>query len=408
MCRSPFAFRQALIAIAGGLALAVGVAGSGVLAQGDPVFPLGPGPWVIDTYAPQTRVRVSVVARGIVHAWGMAFLPDGDILIAERRGTLRVVRNGVLDPTPIAGVPPVAEASSGGLMDIALHPRFETNRWVYFAYAKGGEPKPAGAQYYATTALARGRFDGKALTDVEDVFVADAWSTAPGGHGTRILFQGDNIIFFAQPHRREQDRAQNTTDHIGTILRLHDDGSTPSDNPFVGRAGYRPEIYSYGHRVIEGLALHPTTGRLWATEHGPQGGDELNLIEPGGNYGWPIATHGRDYDGRRLAPPVRAGTIAPELVWVPSIATSGLMVYTGDRFAGWRGHWFVGALQEARVPGTGHVQRLVFNENGEQRREALLREFRQRVRDVRQGPDGLIYVLTEEEDGALLRLEPAN
>jgi aldose sugar dehydrogenase len=379
--------------------------GSSTVAQG-PAFPLGSGPWIIDTYSPQTRVRVSVVASGIAHPWGMAFLPGGDILVAERRGTLRIIRHGALDPEPIAGIPPVAEAASGGLMDIALHPQFESNRWLYFTYAKGGDP-PAGATYYATTALARGRFTGTALVDVEDVFVADAWSTAPGGHGTRILFDGDDIIYFAQPHRREPDRAQDTTDHVGTILRLRADGSVPPDNPFVGRPGYRPEIYSYGHRVIEGLAFHPETGQLWATEHGPLGGDELNIIVPGGNYGWPVVTYGRDYDGRRISDRTwHEGMIDPELIWVPSIATSGLMVYTGDRFPQWRGHWFVGALMEGRVPGTGHIQRIVFNQHGEQRREALLRELRQRVRDVRQGPDGLIYVLTEETNGALLRIEP--
>jgi glucose/arabinose dehydrogenase len=388
--------------------LAIAVAGSFLSAQPQPSFPLGSGPWVIDTYSPASRIRVSVVASGIVHAWGMAFLPGGDVLVAERRGTLRIIRNGTLDPQPVPGIPPVAEASSGGLMDIALHPQFATNRWVYFTYAKGGEPRPAGTQYYATTALGRGRFDGKALTDVEDVFVANAWSTAPGGHGTRILFDGDNIIYFAQPHRRELERAQNTTDHVGTLLRLHADGTVPRDNPFVDRPGYLPEIYSYGHRVIEGLAFHPETRDLWATEHGPQGGDELNRIVPGGNYGWPLVTYGRDYDGTRVSDrPWREGLIAPELFWVPSIATSGMMFYTGDRFPGWKGHLFVGALMEGRMPGTGHIQRIVFNENGEQRRESLLRELKQRVRDVKQGPDGLIYVLTEEENGALLKIEPA-
>jgi glucose/arabinose dehydrogenase len=378
-------------------------------AQPAPAFPLGDGPWLFQTYEPATQIRVSVVTKGLSHPWGLAFLPSGDMLVSERRGTLRLIReDGTLVGQPIAGVPAVAEASSGGLMDIALHPQFGSNRWVYFAYVKPGDPRPSGAQYYATTALGRGRFDGTALTDVEDVFVPDAWSTAPGGHGARILFAPDGTLFMTQPHRRELERAQITTDHVGTILRLNDDGSVPADNPFVGRAGFLPEIYSYGHRVGEGLALHPQTGALWETEHGPQGGDELNIIEPGGNYGWPLVTYGRDYDGKRVSDrPWREDLIAPELFWVPSIATSGLMFYTGERFPGWKGHLFVGALMTARMPGTGHVERIVFNENGEQRREWLLGELEQRIRDIKQGPDGLLYVLTEEAEAALLRIEPA-
>jgi glucose/arabinose dehydrogenase len=388
-------------------AAALVLALTGAHAQQAPAFPLGDGPWIFETYEPPTRIRVSVLARSIVHPWGLAFLPGGDILVSERAGRLRLIRNGVLEAQPLAGLPPVAEASSGGLMDIALHPQFAANRLVYFVYAKGGPP-PAGADYYATTAVGRGRLTGSALTDVVDVFVGDAWSTAPGGHGARILFAPDGTFFLTQPHRREPDRAQDTTDHVGTILRLRDDGTVPPDNPFVGRSGFRPEIYSYGHRVGEGLALHPETGALWETEHGPQGGDELNIIRPGGNYGWPLVTYGRDYDGTRVSDrPWREDLEQPELFWVPSIATSGLLFYTGDRFPGWTGHVFVGALMVARMPGTGHLERLVFNANGEQRREWLLGELRQRIRDVKQGPDGLLYVLTEEEDGALLRIEPA-
>jgi aldose sugar dehydrogenase len=371
-----------------------------------PRFPLGDGPWELQTYEPASRIRVSVVTEGLTHPWGLAFLPNGDMLVSERRGTLRVIRGGRLDPAPLAGMPAVAEASSGGLMDVALHPDFETNRWLYFVYAKPGEP-PTGADYYATTALGRARFDGEALSGIEDVFIAKAWSTAPGGHGARILFADDGTLFMSQPHRRELDRAQDTTDHVGTILRLNDDGSVPADNPFVGRDGHLPEIYSYGHRVVEGLAFHPRTGALWATEHGPLGGDELNVIVPGGNYGWPLVTYGRDYDGTRVSDrPWREDLLEPELIWVPSIATSGLMFYTGERFPGWRGNVFVGALMHARMPGTGHVERIVFNDAGEQRREWLLSELKQRIRDVKQGPDGLLYVLTEEENGALLVIEP--
>ena len=378
-------------------------AGASALAQ--PAV-LGEGPWEYTTRQPAVDIRVSVVARGISHPWGLAFLPDGNFLVSERGGALRLIRDGALVPEPIAGTPEVAEASSGGLMDIALHPDFESNGWVYFAYAKPG-PVPDGANYFATTALGRGRFDGRTLSDVEDVLVADAWSTAPGGHGSRILFAPDGTLFMTQPHRREPDRAQNTMDHVGALLRINDDGTVPDDNPFVDTDGYLPEIYSYGHRVGEGLAFHPQTGALWATEHGPLGGDELNIITAGGNYGWPLVTYGRDYDGTRVSDrPWREGLIAPELFWVPSIATSGLMFYTGDVFPDWQGHVFAGGLMTARVAGTGHLQRLVFNENGEQGRESLLVDLHQRIRDVKQGPDGLIYVLTEEEDGALLVISP--
>ncbi len=262
---------------------------------------LGSGPWDYTTRQPAVDIRVRLLARGIVHPWGLAFLPDGDFLVSERAGALKLIRAGSPDPIPVPGAPAVAEASSGGLMDIALHPQFETNQLIYFVYAKPG-PIPAGASYNATTALGRGRFDGAALTDVEDVFVADAWSTAPGGHGARILFAPDGTLFMTQPHRREPDRAQDTTDHVGALLRINDDGSVPADNPFVGVDGFLPEIYSYGHRVGEGLAFHPDTGALWATEHGPLGGDELNVIEAGGNYGWPLVTYGRDYDGSVRSP----------------------------------------------------------------------------------------------------------
>lgn len=400
---------MALAARAAALALVcAAVPGTPAHAQPGPSFPLGDGPWELDTYQPSTRIRVSVITHGLTHPWGLAFLPDGDLLVSERRGTLRIIRDGTLDPRPIGGVPAVAEASSGGLMDIALHPQFETNGWVYFVYAKPGEA-PAGADYYATTALGRGRLTGGGrLEDVEDVFVADAWSTAPGGHGARILFAPDGTLFMTQPHRREPERAQYTMDHVGTILRLNDDGTAPQDNPFVATDGYLAETYSYGHRVAEGMDFHPDTGALWASEHGPLGGDEVNIIVPGGNYGWPLVTYGIDYDGTPVSERrSREDLIEPELIWVPSIAPSGTMFYTGDRFPQWRGDLFVGALMVGRIPGTGHVQRIAFNEHGEQRREALLTELKQRIRDVKQGPDGLLYVLTEEAEGALLVVEPA-
>ena len=370
---------------------------------------LGDGPWYFDTYAPSGRIKVSVVARGITNPWGMAFLPSGNILVAEKPGGFRLIRPGQMTPDVVAGSPEVQVASGGGLMDVVLHPEFASNRLVYFTYVKNAEP-PSGTGYYATTAMARGRLNEAetALENVEDVFVADAWDPTPGGHGSRLRFAPDGTVFMSSPFRRNFEKPQDPMSDISKLLRLNDDGSIPRDNPFVGREGYLPEIWSIGHRAMEGLAFHPVTGELWASEHGPQGGDEVNIIVPAGNYGWPVVSYGRDYDGSRVSPqPWQPDMLQPEIFWVPSIATSGLMFYTGDRFPQWRNDLFVGSLMTARMPGTGHIERINFNENGEQRRETLLRELRQRVRDVQQGPDGLIYVLTEETDGALLVIEPA-
>ena len=371
-------------------------------------FPLGEGPWFFDTYAPSSKIKVSVVARGIENPWGMVFLPSGNILVAQKPGGIRIIRDGVLDDQVVSGTPQVQVASSGGLMDLSLHPDFDNNRLVYFTYAKNAEPS-AGADYYATTVMARGRLNAAetALENVEDIFVANAWDTAPGGHGSRLRFAADGTVFMSSPFRRNMEKPQDTMSHISKILRLNDDGSVPADNPFVGSDTHLAEIWSIGHRAVEGLAFHPLTGELWASEHGPLGGDEVNIIQKGGNFGWPVVTYGRDYDGTRVAPrPWMEGMLQPEIFWVPSIATSGMMFYTGDAFPQWKNNLFVGSLMTARVPGTGHIERIEFNENGEQRRESLLTILKQRVRDVQQGPDDLIYVLTEESDGALLVIEP--
>ncbi|MES2624923.1 MAG: PQQ-dependent sugar dehydrogenase [Pseudomonadota bacterium] len=385
--------------------LSVMLLGSSVLAQ-----ELGEGPWFYETTSPAGKIKVSVVARGITHPWGMAFLPNGNILIAQQGGGLRIIRDGVLDPNVINGTPEVKIVASGGLMDIVLHPDFENNRLVYYTYVKEG-PAPAGATYNATTVMGRARLNEAetALTDAEDVFVAEAWSTAPGGHGARLRFAPDGTVFMSSPFRRDFENPQNMNSDISKLLRLNDDGSTPADNPFVGREGYRPEIWSVGHRAIEGIVFHPVTGELWATEHGPQGGDEANIIQKGANYGWPLVSYGRDYDGSRVSPiPWQEGLVQPEIFWVPSIATSGMMFYTGDKFPEWQNDLFVGSLMTARVARTGHIERIEFNEMGEQKREWLLEDLHQRIRDVQQGPDGLIYILTEEPSGTLLVMEPAN
>lgn len=371
-------------------------------------FPLGAGPWTFNTYSPNGKIRVSVVTRGFSKAFGMAFLPGGDILVAEAKGNLRVIRKGKLDAAAITGVPQVAAGANAGLMDVVLHPDFVHNHLVYFTYVKAGK-LPPGEKYYSTTALGRGVLNAAetALSEVKDVFVADAWSNVPGGHGSRIRFAPDGTLFMSSPFRRDPVRPQDPHSDISKLLRLKDDGSVPSDNPFVGKPGYLPEIWSIGHRAIEGIAYNPVTGELWASEHGPQGGDEVNIIKKGGNYGWPLVTFGRDYDGSKVsATPVMEGMLLPELIWVPSIATTGMMFYTADRFPQWKNNVFVGGLMKGRVPGTGRIERIEFNANGEQKRETLLDDLHQRIRDVQQGPDGLIYVLTEEEKGALLVIEP--
>ena len=367
---------------------------------GVPVPPLGAGPFVLDT-AEQHKIRVTVVTKGLVHPWSLAFPPDGSMLVTERPGRLRVIRDGVLDPKPISGVPDVRTKGNGGLMDIALHPRFAENHLLYFTYTK-----PVENDRGAPT-VARGRLEGGALADVRDILVTDAWE-GNGGLSGRIAFGRDGMLYMATGGNVEKV-AQEPGSLRGKILRVRDDGSAPPDNPFQGRAGYRPEIYTLGHRNSLGLMVHPETGALWNNENGPNGGDEINLILPGRNYGWPLISFGRDYPGPRISEhPTREGMESPIVVWLPSIAVSGMTVYTGDRFPKWKGNVFVGSMRMGEIPGTGHLERIVFNDKTEElRRESLLRELRQRIRDVRQGPDGYLYLLTDEDEGALLRIEPA-
>jgi aldose sugar dehydrogenase len=352
-------------------------------------------PRVFDTLDPSTAIRVVPVVSGLANPWSIAFLPNGDMLVTEKTGQLRIVRNGTLDPQPISGVPQVVAMGQGGLLEVSPHPRFAENKFVYLTYSKPGEKGN-------TTALARGRLEGNALADVRDVFVADAWNNFPIHFGSKIAWGRDGTLFMTVGERNDRNRAQDTTHHAGKVLRLRDDGTAPPDNPFVGRAGFRPEIYSYGHRNLQGLAFHPETGELWETEHGPQGGDELNIIQPGKNYGWPIVTFGREYTGEVITnQPWREGMEQPVTIWVPSIGLSGMAFYTGERFPAWKGNIFVGGLA-GQV-----VQRLAFTPRGPIGRESLLAELKQRIRDVRQGPDGLLYVATDANPGAILRIEPA-
>jgi glucose/arabinose dehydrogenase len=340
-------------------------------------------------------IHVVTVARGLSHPWSLAFLPDGGMLVTERPGRLRVIRGGTLSPQPIAGVPEVRARSQGGLFDVVLHPRFAENRLVYLTYAK---PGPRGA----TTAIARGRFEGSSLSGVQDIFVADAWADTNMHYGGRLAFARDGLMYLTVGERNQRRRAQTLRDHAGKVLRLRDDGSVPPDNPFAKSAAARPEIFSYGHRNMQGLAVHPETGAVWLTEHGPRGGDELNLVQAGHNYGWPVITYGREYSGEIITNnPVREGMDQPVTYWVPSIATSGLAFYRGDRLRGWNSDAFVGGL-------TGEqLARVVLEPGAAPRREPLLRELGARIRDVRQGPDGALYVVTDEDPGAVLRLEPA-
>ncbi|HEX6997229.1 MAG TPA: PQQ-dependent sugar dehydrogenase [Gammaproteobacteria bacterium] len=369
------------------------------LAQRASSPPLGEGPWILSTA--EGEVRVSVLARGLEHPWALAFLPDGTMLVTERVGRLRVIRDGRLEPQPVAGMPEVSHAFLAGLMDLALHPRFAVNGWVYFTYSKPTEEGVANA-------IGRGRWDGEGLVGIEDVFVADSFGMNRGG-ASRIAFDGDGHLFMTVGGAGTPGdmRAQDPRTHVGKVLRLTDEGGVPASNPFVGREGYAPEVYSLGHRNQTGLAFHPETGELYASEHGPLGGDEINIIRPGRNYGWPIVTYGRNYDGSKAAElPWRADLEEPWLFWVPSIAPTGMTFYTGQAFPAWRGQLFVGGLIEARFAPSGQVQRIVSSEHGEIGREPLLRELRQRIRGVYQGPDDLLYVLTDEVDGAVLVLDP--
>jgi aldose sugar dehydrogenase len=364
--------------------------------------PLGDGPWVFDT-AEQHKLKVVPVARGLVNPWSLVFLPDGSMLVTERPGRLRIVRNGVLDPQPIAGVPAVAAERLCGLMEIALHPRFAENRWLYFTYSKPGEKGTM------ATTLARGRFDGKALTEVKDLLVALPYWDCRGGAASRLAFAPDGLLYMSTGASGEnREEAQDTTHLRGKVLRLRDDGTPAPGNPFAGRAGFKPEIYSYGHRNQLALVFHPQTGALWNVENGPNGGDEMNVVLPGKNYGWPLVSLGRDYAGPWQGKFAQDGMEPATVNWVPAIAVSGLLFYTGDKFPAWRGNAIVGAMRFGEIPNTGHMQRVVFNDKGEEiRREMFLTEWRQRVREVRQGSDGFVYILTDENPGGLFRLEPA-
>ncbi len=388
-----------LVAAFAAVALCNGETALGQESRASP--PLPTLPQVYDTA--DLKIRVVEVAGGLANPWSMAWLPNGDMLLTERAGRLRVLRGGKLDPEPIAGTPGVKVTALGGLLEVLPHPQFAANNLVYLSYSKGGEGN------LSTTAIARGRLEGKEIKDLRDIFVAKNWSNSPTNFGGRMAFGRDDMLYVTVGERQEQERAQNTMEHGGKVLRLRDDGTVPPDNPFVGKAGHLPEIYSLGHRSPQGLAFNPANGDLWENEHGPLGGDEVNIVRAGRNYGWPLVTYGRNYDGKAVSEQqTRPDLESPFMFWVPSIAISGIGFYTGDKLAAWKGNAFVGSMMEGRTRATGHVQRITFSDDGQPiQREPILVQLRQRIRDIRMGPDELLYVLTDENPGVLLRIEPA-
>ena len=348
--------------------------------------------------------RVVTVADGLVQPWSIAFLPGGDMLVTERPGRLRIIRQGKLLEQAVDGVPKALHSSQGGLLEVMPHPNFSSNRLLYLTYSK---PSADGKQ--ATTALVRGRFENDRLTNVEQLF--ESISQGRGHFGGKIAFDKNGFLFLTLGDRQvppevnlEAHPAQDLSNHHGKMIRLHDDGKVPADNPFVSRAGARPEIWTYGHRNIQGIAVHPETGDVWTNEHGPQGGDELNRLQAGANYGWPVIGFGVNYNtGLAIHTGThRQGMQQPIHVWVPSIGISGMMIYTGDKFPQWRGNLFVGGMVGQQLARLTLEGQRVTNE------ETLVPQ-QGRIRDVRQGLDGFIYLVTDDRDGKptpVLRLEP--
>ena len=341
--------------------------------------------------------RVVKVVEGLNHPWSVAFLPDGRMLVTERPGRLRTVTNGRLDAAPVEGLPPIAQHGQGGLHDVALHPDFSKNSLVYLSYAGRGDDGVG-------TELARGKLVGNRLENVQILFRQSPKGSTGRHFGGRIVFDRAGFVYLTLGDRGEMERAQRPDDHAGSVIRLHDDGRVPRDNPFAGKAGWKPEKFTLGNRNMQGAALHPQSGLLWTHEHGPQGGDELNVIRAGVNYGWPVITYGVNYGiGTKIGEgSARAGMAQPIHYWVPSIAPSGMAFYTGERFPKWKGNLFVGALKDQMLV------RLVLDGEKVVKEERLLSGVLGRIRDVRAGPDGLIYLLTDESRGVLARLEPAS
>ena len=351
------------------------------------------------THATQEhRIRVNTLTEGLSHPWSLAFLPDGRMLVTERAGRLRMISKDFrLDPQPVGGVPAVTAVGQGGLLDVVLHPRFAENNRVYLSYV-AGDSRGVG------TEVARGVLKGAQLENVQVIFRMQPKLRTGYHFGSRLVFDREGYLFITLGDRGEMERAQNPDDHNGSVIRLHDDGRVPKDNPFAGKPGWLPEKYTLGNRNMQGAALHPQTGVLWTHEHGPQGGDEINVIRAGVNYGWPVITYGANYGtGTKIGEgTTKDGMAQPLHKWVPSIAPSGMAFYSGSKFPKWRGDLFVGALKDQMLV------RLKLDGEKVVREERMLKNALGRIRDVRAGPDGFIYVLTDEPNGVLARLEPAD
>ena len=379
--------RSSIILAAGrllALSISCGVALGGMASETNPI------------QSEKHALRVVTLVTGLSHPWSIAFLPDGRMLVTERGGHLRVVsKDFKLDPRPVEGAPQVAAVGQGGLFDVVLHPRYAENGWIYLAYNGPG----AGGH---GTELMRAKLEGHRLAQAEVLFRLEPKSSGGQHFGGRIVFDRAGHVFLTLGDRGERDRAQRLDDHAGSVIRLHDDGKVPTDNPFVKSAGAKPEKFSLGNRNMQGAALHPRTGELWTHEHGPQGGDEINVIRAGRNYGWPVITYGVNYGiGTRIGEGThKAGMEQPLYKWVPSIAPSGMAFYDGDRFPNWRGNLLAGALRDQVLV------RLELDGEKVVKEERLIRNAIGRIRDVRVGPDGYVYLLTDERNGVLARLEP--
>jgi glucose/arabinose dehydrogenase len=342
--------------------------------------------------------RVVTLLKGLEYPWSVAFLPDGRMLVTERVGRLRLVGQDLrLDPKPIAGLPDVAATGQGGLFDVVLHPEHAQNGWIYWAYNAPG----AGGW---GTALARGKLQGSRMTEVQVLFSMKPKTRSSQHFGGRIVFDKAGMLYLTLGDRGDKERAQKLDDHAGSVIRLHDDGRVPIDNPFTKRVEALPEKWTLGNRNMQGASLHPKTGELWTHEHGPQGGDEVNVMRSGLNYGWPVITYGVNYGfGTRIGEgQTKPGMVQPLHLWVPSIAPSGMAFVSGSKFPQWTGDLLVGALRDQMLV------RLELDGEKVVREERLLRGIVGRIRDVRMGPDGLVYLLTDDSEGALLRLEPVN
>jgi glucose/arabinose dehydrogenase len=341
--------------------------------------------------------RVVEIAKGLDHPWSFAFLPDGGMLVTEREGRLRVYRDGRLNPKPVAGVPAVYASGQGGLFQVILHPAYAQNKWIYLSYA-------ARVDGGAHTRVTRFRYDAAAhaLVDAKTIFQAGPPDSGGRHFGGRMVFDREGYLFITVGERGNSSKAQDYAAHHGSVIRLHDDGRVPAENPFLGRAGIRPELFTKGHRNPQGMDLHPETGAVWTHSHGARGGDEINIIRKGRNYGWPIISYGRHYSGEKIGVGThKDGMEQPLYYWDPSIAPSGMAFYTGDKFPGWKGSIFVGALAGQLLA------RVEFDGLRFVKEERLLEDRIGRIRCVRSGPDGYLYISTDDSDGRIVRLEPA-